>query len=159
MKDKVAAWLAPDQPGARVFAATAGAPLRVCLLDGFLLYAASLERLMAELDVKLFLRVSHARATERRAARSGYVTLEGFWQDPPGYVDKIVWPNYVAAHAWLFAGRDVEGALDGDVLAEKGILAQVDRGPDVEFAVTLQWAVEVLMRELERLADGRGEAV
>ncbi|THV63449.1 hypothetical protein D6D27_10612, partial [Aureobasidium pullulans] len=24
---------------------------------------------------------------QRREARSGYVTLEGFWEDPPGYVD------------------------------------------------------------------------
>jgi hypothetical protein len=29
----------------------------------------------------------------RREARTGYTTIEGWWADPPGYVDKIVWPK------------------------------------------------------------------
>src|SRR4051812_12533523 len=99
MKDRVQAWLQPGQPGYKVFEEQ---QLKVCLLDGFLLYSPQMGTVMETIDVKLFLGVSRAKATERREARDGYVTLEGFWKDPPGYVDKIVWPNYAEAHAWLF---------------------------------------------------------
>lgn len=112
---------------------------------------------MASLDIKLFLQVSRDKATRRREARDGYVTLDGFWQDPPGYVDKVVWPNYAAAHAWMFEGGDAErGVLDQGALEREGIKAQVGRGADVEFGETLGWAVETIMGELERLVLGWG---
>ncbi|KAH8899507.1 nicotinamide riboside kinase 1 [Thozetella sp. PMI_491] len=149
MKDKVRAWMAPGQPGERVLANT---QLRVCLLDGFLLYAEPMLGVMSQLDIKLFLLVSRAKATQRREARDGYVTLEGFWKDPPGYVDKIVWPNYVDSHKWLFENGDVEGKLKEDVMAANGIQAQTKKGLDVEFATTLEWAVDTLMKELEAFA-------
>lgn len=146
MRQKVAAWMEPGSPGHAVLAA---AGLRLCLLDGFLLYAEEMRAALDLLDVKLFLRVSKAKATQRREARDGYVTLEGFWQDPPGYVDKIVWPNYVEAHAWLFAQGNVEGALRADVVAEQGLLVQEDAGLDVDMETTLEWAVNAVMERLE----------
>ena len=166
MKAKVQAWLGPGQPGHAIFAppsstSSPAPPLRVCLLDGFLLYTKQQEMaadVMPLLDIRLFLQVSRARATERRHARDGYVTLEGFWKDPPGYVEKIVWPNYVEAHKWLFEGGDVEGGrLDEGVLREYGILAQMERsgggggggGVDVDMESTFEWAVEMLMKGLE----------
>ncbi|KAI1499791.1 nicotinamide riboside kinase 1 [Biscogniauxia marginata] len=170
MKARVAAWLAPGRPGhALVSPASAQPPLRICLLDGFLLYApppappplppSPLRALLSDplLDVRLFLLVSRAQATRRRGARDGYVTLEGFWADPPGYVDKIVWPNYAESHAWLFEGGDVEaGVLDERVLRREDILAQVGRGPDVGMEDMFEWAVETLMRRLEGIV-GEGE--
>jgi nicotinamide/nicotinate riboside kinase len=36
------------------------------------------------------------------------VTLEGFWADPPGYVEDLVWPNYVRYHSWMYEDGDVE---------------------------------------------------
>jgi nicotinamide/nicotinate riboside kinase len=143
---------------------TAG--LNICILDGFLLFGQEppLERVTNELlDIKIFLTVSREKATKRREARDGYVTLEGFWTDPPGYVDKIVWPNYAESHAWLFENGDVEGWLDGGVLGEKGILAlpgvvgggskgdggDAARVLDVDMEVVFNWAVETLMRQLE----------
>ncbi|KAK1832117.1 nicotinamide riboside kinase [Podospora conica] len=154
-KARVAAWLAPGQPGSRIFSSPS-AP-RICLLDGFLLYSPpAFSTVMASLDVKLFLLVSREKATHRREARDGYVTLDGFWQDPPGYVEKIVWPNYAAAHAWMFEGGDAEkGVLDQRALEREGIHAQVGKGMDVEFGETLGWAVETIMGELERLVLGR----
>ncbi|OTA65271.1 nicotinamide riboside kinase 1 [Hypoxylon sp. EC38] len=146
---KVAFWTSPGQPGHSILISN---PLRICILDGFLLYSPEMEAggIPSLLDTKLFLLVSRERATQRRERRDGYVTLEGFWTDPPGYVDKIVWPNYVASHSSLFKNGDVEGALDEDVLREKGILAQVGKGVDVDMTTTFEWAVETLMRELER---------
>lgn len=151
-KSRVAAWLAPSQPGHDIFSRPEG--IHVCLLDGFLLYTPAVAPVMRGLDVKLFLLVSRAKATQRREARDGYVTLEGFWKDPPGYVDKIVWPNYAESHAWLFEGGDVEGRLDEEVLREQGIRAQVDRGLDVDMSTTLEWTVGTIMEELERLMLG-----
>lgn len=111
---------------------------------------------MALLDIKLFLRVSKAAAVRRREARDGYVTLEGFWKDPPGYVEKIVWPNYVDAHAWMFKDREVEGGeLDAAVLKREGISVQLGKGEDVAFGETLEWAVSVVMGRLEEIVLGR----
>lgn len=101
------------------------------------------------IDVKVFLRVSYAKAKARREARSGYATIEGWWEDPPGYVDKIVWPNYVEDHKWMFENEDVEGNFKEDVLKEWKILCQTEKGPDVDMETTLKWAVDTLMRQLE----------
>ncbi|KAI0831614.1 P-loop containing nucleoside triphosphate hydrolase protein [Hypoxylon sp. FL0890] len=150
-KAKVSSWTSPGQPGHSILLSN---PLRICILDGFLLYSPEMEAggIPALLDTKLFLLVSRERATQRRERRDGYVTLEGFWTDPPGYVDKIVWPNYVASHSTLFQNGDVEGALDEEVLREKGILAQVGKGVDLDMTTTFEWAVETLMKELETWA-------
>jgi nicotinamide/nicotinate riboside kinase len=137
-------------------------------LDGFLLFGPDpplLRRITDELlDVRFFLTVSRQRATARRDARGGYVTLEGFWTDPPDYVEKIVWPNYVRSHAWLFENGDVQGRLDGEVLREKDILAlpqlvgrgnrgvgggeNEGEGLDVDMQVVFEWAVDMLMQKL-----------
>ncbi len=148
MKTKVQTWLQPGQPGHSPFEA---AKPRLCILDGFLLYCPQMESIMELIDVKLFLLVSRATATRRREARDGYVTLEGFWEDPPGYVDKIVWPNYVDSHKWLFHDDDVEGQPNQDVVAEKDIEVQLGKGLDIDMETTLRWAVDTVMRRLERL--------
>ncbi|KAI1132569.1 nicotinamide riboside kinase 1 [Nemania abortiva] len=164
---RVTAWLA----GHNLFSSpSSSAPdLRLCILDGFLLFGPDppLRRITDELlDVKFFLTVSRQKATARREARDGYVTLEGFWADPPGYVDKIVWPNYAESHAWLFEDGDVEKRLRADVLKEKDILALPDviggnerRGKelnlDVDMQVTFEWAVDTLMRKLEEITKTR----
>lgn len=153
MKAKVQSWLQPGQPGHEIF--TREPSLRMCVLDGFLLYSPpKFDQVMSLIDLKFFLQVSRAKATRRREARDGYVTLEGFWKDPPGYVDKIVWPNYVEAHKWMFEDGDVEsGKLNWDVLQEKGFLAQRSTNPEVAtdfgFEETLVWVVQEVMKALE----------
>lgn len=103
--------------------------IRICILDGFLLYpprppaphvrseaeAAALQQLYnlshALLSPRLFLPCSRAQMLTRRLARSGYVTLEGFWVDPPGYVEDVVWPNYERYHGWMYVDQDAEGGV------------------------------------------------
>lgn len=179
MRAKVEAWLAPGEPGHKLLhssspssSSSSSSPssasdgkspsggLKICILDGFLLYSPEMARagIMSLLDVKFFLLVDRARATRRREARDGYVTVEGFWTDPPGYVDKIVWPNYVAGHSWLFEHGDVdgEGKLDEVVLRKKGILAQTgaQRG-NADMDTTFEWVVEKLMEQLEEIGNSR----
>ncbi|KAH6656335.1 P-loop containing nucleoside triphosphate hydrolase protein [Truncatella angustata] len=149
MKRKVDAWTQPGQPGHQILTQRG---LKICLLDGFLLYSEEMEGVMDLLDVKLFLLVSKAKATQRREARDGYVTLEGFWADPPGYVDKIVWPNYAEAHAWLFEDGNVEGKLKESSLDEKHILAQKGQGLDIDMETSFEWIVDTLIKQLEALA-------
>ncbi|KAI1266327.1 nicotinamide riboside kinase 1 [Xylariaceae sp. FL1019] len=166
-KARVEAWLAPGQPGHAVFSSPESS-LRMCLFDGFLLYGSEppLKHVTEDLiDIKFLLTVSRQKATQRRDARDGYVTLEGFWADPPGYVDKIVWPNYAESHAWLFEDGDVEGSLSGMVLKEKGILSpsSVDAlgreaqgegsGLDIDMSVVFDWVVDTLMHKLEEIAS------
>lgn len=100
------------------------------------------------IDVKLFLRASYAKMKARREARDGYVTLEGFWADPPGYVDKIVWPNYVQEHAFMFEGGDVEGEFQTDVLDAQGIKVMKEETVDVDMETMLTWAVNTILKEL-----------
>ncbi|OTB05420.1 hypothetical protein M426DRAFT_139756 [Hypoxylon sp. CI-4A] len=165
-KSKVASWTAPGQPGHAILVSSSSSsssssskPLRICILDGFLLYSPEMEAggVTNLLDTKMFLLVSHESVVQRRERRDGYVTLDGFWKDPPGYVDKIVWPNYVEAHAGLFEGGDVEGKLDEGILKEKSILAQTGEGLDVDMTTTFNWAVDTLIRQLEEFAGKEGE--
>lgn len=104
--------------------------------------------IQSSLDIKFFLRASYAKAKARREARDGYVTLEGFWADPPGYVDKIVWPNYVEEHAWMFEGADVEGEFREEVLEREGIRA-MRGGVDGDMERMLEWAVDEILDELK----------
>ncbi|KAK0651309.1 P-loop containing nucleoside triphosphate hydrolase protein [Cercophora newfieldiana] len=174
LKERVLSWLSPSSPGKGhlIFpppssslpppppSTPSNSPsLRLCLVDGFLLYSPpSFTPIMSTLDIKLFLLVSRAKATQRRENRDGYVTLEGFWTDPPGYVDKIVWPNYAESHAWMFKDGDAEaGVLDEEVLAREGILAQLGKGLDVDFEETVEWVVDTVMGELERIVLGGEE--
>jgi nicotinamide/nicotinate riboside kinase len=140
----VSTWSSPGHPGHKV------TQQRICIFDGFLLYNRAMANLQPLIDIKLFLRVSYAKAKARREARSGYVTLEGFWEDPPGYVDKIVWPNYVQDHAFLFNDGDVEGSMSEAAKAESGIKCQ-DGPADADMETTLRWAVETVMKDLEKI--------
>ncbi|KAK3997168.1 nicotinamide riboside kinase [Cladorrhinum sp. PSN332] len=126
----------------------------IYILDGFLLYTHSdptlSDQILPLLDVKLFLLATKSAALRRRQNRDGYVTLEGFWTDPPGYVEKIVWPNYVEYHKWLFKSEeDVEsGKVDMEVAGREGISVQ-PWGEGVEFKDVLEWAVGEVLRGVE----------
>ncbi|KAF2724006.1 P-loop containing nucleoside triphosphate hydrolase protein [Polychaeton citri CBS 116435] len=117
--------------------------LPVAIIDGFLLYSEEMKAIRDLFDVKIFLRTDYKTARSRREARTGYVTLEGFWEDPPGYVDKVVWPNYVKDHKFLFKDGNVEGELDQGVTSQ----LEIETMPaDAQGDMTrcLQWAYSVL---------------
>lgn len=113
---------------------------RLVIVDGFLLFGETVKAVRECFDIRLMLRATYAAAKKRREARSGYATIEGFWEDPPGYVDKIVWPAYVEEHAFLFEDGDVEGKIKGNVMDELGIQIHPDAGCTVE--QMLRWAIE-----------------
>lgn len=109
-----------------------------------------MDLIQSSLDLKFFLRAPYQKVKERREARSGYVTLDGFWTDPPGYVDNIVWPNYVQDHAWMFEGRDIEGQLRNDLYEATGIRAYTGEPVDADLKVVLDWMVDVVLEKLLR---------
>lgn len=121
----------------------AGWKRKICVVDGFLLFSEEMKDIRSLFDLRLFLRTSYATVKKRREARSGYVTLEGFWEDPPGYVDQVVWPNYVQDHKFLFSGGDVEGELDENLCREAGIEG-MPREAEEDMGACLEWAVGVL---------------
>ncbi|KAI1007587.1 hypothetical protein K3495_g632 [Podosphaera aphanis] len=143
LKEKVAAWTAPGQPGHILLTKP------MYLFEGFLMYSHSTSMLWPYLDLKIFLQVSYAAAKARREGRNGYVTMDGFWKDPPNYVDKIVWPNYCHEHEWMFENNDVEGKVKNEVDGLSGV--QWPSQIDVDIEIALIWAVDVLMRELPSL--------
>ncbi|EMC94907.1 hypothetical protein BAUCODRAFT_148958 [Baudoinia panamericana UAMH 10762] len=121
----------------------------IAIIDGFLLYSDSMRSVREMFDVKIFLRTDLKTARARREARSGYATLEGFWEDPPGYVDNVVWPNYVKEHDFLFQDKNVEGEYDEAVLKRLDI-----RAPSAEaqsnMTACLKWAYDVVEEALEK---------
>lgn len=126
--------------------------IRVAIVDGFLLYSQDMEAVRDTFDVKLFLRTNYETAKKRREARSGYVTIEGFWADPPGYVDKIVWPNYVNDHKYLFNDGNVEGDVNEKLVDDLGIdIMPAEKQSDL--SACLEWAYGKLEKALQNL-DG-----
>jgi nicotinamide/nicotinate riboside kinase len=119
----------------------------IILVDGFMLFTESQKNIARLFDIKLLLRTTFVEAKRRREARKGYVTLEGFWEDPPFYVDDIVWPNFQKEHAFLFKGGDVEGEFDERVCEEMGI-----RGMPIECSSDIKtltlWAVDEIIASM-----------
>lgn len=120
----------------------------VAIIDGFLLYSEGMKSIREKFDVRLFLRTDFQTAKQRRESRSGYVTIEGFWEDPPDYVDKVVWPNYVKDHAFMFEGGNVEGEYKQHVLDELDIKTLPNQGP-IDMTACVKWAYGVLEAALE----------
>ncbi|KAL8762176.1 MAG: hypothetical protein Q9184_001773 [Pyrenodesmia sp. 2 TL-2023] len=130
-----------------------GTTQRILLLDGFLLFAPSVPRsFVSLLDVKILLRAPYEEAKRRREARSGYSTMEGWWEDPPGYFDRVVWPNYVQENRGFFGEGDVEGAVDEGVCKREGV--RVRMGREGKLKEVLRWLVGVAR---EGVDGGDGE--
>lgn len=144
-----------------------GMEVRIAIIDGFLLFSEEMRNVWEQMDLRLFLRTeyvillytvlrlvhhltsnSHATAKRRREARSGYVTLEGFWEDPPGYVDNVVWPNYVKDHAFLFRHGDVEGELDQEQV-ERLRLHVMPKEYQEDITSCLKWACSIVQKALD----------
>lgn len=88
---------------------------------------------------------------------------QNFWTDPPGYVDDIVWPNYVQDHAWLLLPERDEGSTEWRnagtqelvKLVGQGVNLRMDAGVTVapgqgEASMTdiLEWAVEEVLKHI-----------
>lgn len=117
------------------------------LLDGFLLLGLNVPSSLKSLfDIKILLRASYKEAKERRERRNGYVTLEGFWKDPEGYFEEVVWPGFVREHAWVFEGGDVEGVVRENVVRGEGVRVG-DVGVGLEGG--LGWVMGVIREGLE----------
>lgn len=123
--------------------------INLILVDGFMLYHREGDKaeqtsppLVSLLDLKLLLRAPYAVAKERRESRDGYNTADGFWTDPEGYFDNIVWPNHVQYHRHIF----VEGDVEAGTLTEEW-------GPQGK-GIELQSGYEC-MEDLLRWASGR----
>ncbi|KAF8533189.1 nicotinamide riboside kinase 1 [Trichophaea hybrida] len=120
--------------------------VRIAILDGFLMLHQD-SMVEDKMDAKMLLRVPQETAKQRREARMGYVTIEGFWADPPGYFDKIVWPNYYQDHKHLFIDEDVEGKIKPKVEEQRRIHTPPSLNTSTED--TLEWAVDILIQELK----------
>lgn len=124
----------------------------LAIIDGFLLYSEEMKSIRDAFDVKLFLRTDFKTAKSRREARSGYVTLEGFWEDPPNYVENVVWPNYVKDHAYLFQSGDVEGHPNEMKLHELNIHCVPSEAMS-NMTKCLEWAYDVVEKALEAFKE------
>ena len=127
--------------------------VQICLIDGFLLFSDPSEPSIPKsitdlLDLKLFLRVTLAQMIERRGKRSGYVTLGDFWVDPPGYVEDIVWVNYVQEHSWMFEGGDADDGEEKASVKQEGIHVAPGKGEE-KMVRLLDWGIEQVEQMIE----------
>ncbi|KAL8788112.1 MAG: hypothetical protein Q9213_001870 [Squamulea squamosa] len=121
---------------------------RILILDGFLLFTPSVPATFRSiLDLKILLRAPYAEAKRRRESRSGYVTMEGWWEDPPGYFDKVVWPNYVEENKWFFMEGDVEGGINDGVCEKEGVKVWMGRTDGL--AEPLGWVFAEMRKMVE----------
>lgn len=98
------------------------------IIDGIMLYHDP-QFLIPYLDLAIFLRAPYETLKTRREARNGYVTLEGFWKDPPGYFDDMVWPGYVKAHSYLFENISCTGTEKDSTETIKMAIERLDNSP------------------------------
>lgn len=115
---------------------------RYIIVEGILLYHDP-EAVLPLLDVALFITAPYEELKRRRESRKGYVTQDnGFWVDPPGYFDQMVWPAYVKTHRHLFENEDVSTMKLSDYAVNK---LKIQMAP-VEFISNtfkiLDWAAE-----------------
>ncbi|ORY75440.1 P-loop containing nucleoside triphosphate hydrolase protein [Protomyces lactucae-debilis] len=96
----------------------------ILVVDGFMLYYD--EGLIDLFDIAFLVRGTHSVLKQRREARTSYATLEGTWQDPPGFFDQVVWAEYKRTHAHLFQDGDVEGNLLNKRLKSPTLDADLD---------------------------------
>ncbi|KAI4220766.1 MAG: hypothetical protein L6R36_007384 [Xanthoria steineri] len=134
---------APDPPGS-----AASGRQRILILDGFLLFTPSVPAAFRSLlDLKILLRAPYADAKGRRESRKGYVTMEGWWEDPPGYFDTVVWPNYVEENRGFFVDGDVQGRIDDTLCDKEGVKVWV--GETDGLAKALTWVSGEMTRIVE----------
>ena len=127
-------------------------PFSIAIIEGFLLYSEDFSHVRDLLDIKIFLRLDYPTMKKRRGDRKGYATIEGFWEDPPGYVDDVVWPNYIKDHAFLFEEGDVEGAVDEEVCRRLRIrTAPKDAASDIKSLT--EWTCEIINADIINTAD------
>ncbi|EEB09485.2 nicotinamide riboside kinase [Schizosaccharomyces japonicus yFS275] len=125
---------------------------KIILVDGFMLYVSN--QLIDSFDVRIMLRADYNVLKQRREARTGYVTTEGsrpahlsptekcFWQDPPGYFDKFVWPGYKEGHQHLFENDNVEGRIIDPRI-------NITHRNDMTVYENLVWTIELLQHHLQ----------
>ena len=126
------------------------------IVEGFLLYSRGMPAFLrseAAFDIRVLIRVRKEDAARRRAARNGYVTAEGFWTDPEGYFEEVVWPNYVDGYGGEGDGGVLLGG-EGWRCWDGGMRVCVS-GAGWGLERCLGWLVGVLGGEVERL-DGVG---
>jgi nicotinamide/nicotinate riboside kinase len=76
---------------------------------------------------------------------------QDFWEDPPGYVDDIVWSHYINDHAWLLEpasvgehgeGKSKEG---GNVKEDVGVRVAPGKG-EASMIQMLEWSIEEVVK-------------
>ncbi|KAJ5765692.1 nicotinamide riboside kinase 1 [Penicillium odoratum] len=121
---------------------------KIVFVDGFLLYHEPSIR--NRLDLRLFLRLSHASAKQRRFTRPGYgseAKSGEFWKTED-YFEKMVWRNYVAHHAQFFIGGNVEGIVHAQQCQNLGI--EILPGLDRPLEDSLPWAIDQIIEFLKQ---------
>lgn len=119
---------------------TIDSTFKIVLVDGFMLF--NDPEVRSKLDIKILIRAPYTQLKQRRAARSGYQTLDSFWVDPPYYFDEFVYKSYADTHGPLFLNNDVEGHLDPVKASD---IKDFMNSDEVPIEQTLQWVCDTIV--------------
>ena len=122
--------------------------LKIVLVDGFMLF--NNNDIRSKFDIKILIRAPYEQLKKRRAARSGYQTLDSFWIDPPYYFDEFVYKSYSETHSALFINNDVEGQLNPVNSFDINDFMNSD---DVPIEKTLEWVCNIIVSSCKKLAQ------
>ena len=118
----------------------------ILLVEGFLLFGRSMTLLKDAFDLRILLGGKYEDLKRRRDGRTGYNTDEGFWKDPEGFFDLVVWPEYVEEHGFLFKNQDVNESVDEETAKREGI----EFCPEENVEEMLKWTVRTMMDSLHK---------
>jgi nicotinamide/nicotinate riboside kinase len=119
---------------------------KLVILDGFLLFRNP--EIRRRLDLKLFFRLSHDVAKERRFRRQGYgadARPDEFWKTED-YFEKMVWRCYREQHAFMFRDANVEGDSNEEACLAAGI--KVLPGLNRSITDSLIWTTNQMISSL-----------
>lgn len=112
---------------------------KLVIVEGILLVHEN-SPLTSLFDMTIILSGLKTDLAKRRAAREAYETMSGFWVDPPGYFEEVVWPAYIKYSGYLFENSQAAaGNLSGVAISMRCHLA-----PAMSTHETLQWAISLL---------------
>ncbi|KAJ1836182.1 ribosylnicotinamide kinase [Coemansia sp. RSA 2711] len=133
-------------------------PFSLILVDGILLFYddASDTAPGTECDAGVFIHAHYKTLKQRRESRSAYVTKDGIWEDPPGYFDAIVWPNFEKYHSSIIRANPEIDSQESARARHSNAPASTRIGniaicsSDAPFQYTLEACVETILSEWGR---------
>ncbi|KAJ3220910.1 ribosylnicotinamide kinase [Clydaea vesicula] len=121
--------------------------LEFILIDGFLLYHD--ERFLKEFDISFFCLANKEVLIQRRQKRDAYITLEGFWEEPPKYFEEFVWPCYLKYNQKILKHLENKNAAAKDL--EDNLKVKLLDSTETSIQNILEFAIRDIIHKVKQV--------